>query len=99
MSQHMSDFVKKTREHFDMLCDSALSTLHPGEELNVSLNAEESLFVRFNGNRVRKARTKMASALVENISTGEKPRRRARTRVIPIKTAVTMKFGHALSAH
>lgn len=49
----MSDFVKKTREHFDMLCDSALSTLHPGEELNVSLNAEESLFVRFNGNRVR----------------------------------------------
>jgi hypothetical protein len=62
-------------------------------------NVVEDFFVSFSGNRVRKAWTKMASALAENISSGEKPRQRARTIAVPIKTAVITKFGHALSAH
>src|SRR5258708_7400973 len=40
----------------------------------------------------------MESALEENISTGEKPRLRARIKAMPIKTAVTTKFGQALTA-
>ncbi len=41
----------------------------------------------------------MASTLEENISSGEKPRLRARIKAMPIKTAVTTKFGQALRAH
>lgn len=49
----MSHFMEKTRRHFDAMSDRLLESLKGKEELTISLNAEESLFVRFNGNHVR----------------------------------------------
>ncbi len=51
----MSDrsFIDRVHGHFDQLCDQLLGQLTSGEELTLNLNAEETLFVRFNGNRVR----------------------------------------------
>ncbi|MGZ3736419.1 MAG: TldD/PmbA family protein, partial [Bdellovibrionota bacterium] len=49
----MSQFVKNSRQHFDAVADSLFTSLSGGEELTVNLVAEESVFVRFNGNRVR----------------------------------------------
>lgn len=51
MSTH--DFTSRVHPLFDRLCADLLSQLAPGEELTINLNAEETLFVRFNGNRVR----------------------------------------------
>ncbi len=46
-------FSSRVRSHFDTVADHVLSRLSPGEELTVNLTAEETLFVRFNNNRVR----------------------------------------------
>lgn len=51
MSTH--DFTSRVHPLFDRLCADLLGQLAPGEELTINLNAEETLFVRFNGNRVR----------------------------------------------
>lgn len=47
------DFVGRVHQHFDRLCSDLLGKLASSEELTLNLNAEETLFVRFNGNRVR----------------------------------------------
>ncbi|MDP2366749.1 TldD/PmbA family protein [Rhodoferax sp.] len=51
MSAH--DFINRVQVHFDRLGADLLGQLTAGEELTLNLNAEETLFVRFNGNRVR----------------------------------------------
>ncbi|NDP40752.1 MAG: Zn-dependent protease [Rhodoferax sp.] len=48
-----SDFIARVHQHFDQLCADLLPELSPGEEATINLSAEESLFTRFNGNRVR----------------------------------------------
>lgn len=48
-----SDFSSHARSHFQTVTDSALSDLRAGEEAIFGLEAENTLFVRFNGNRVR----------------------------------------------
>jgi predicted Zn-dependent protease len=56
MSAHVviqSNFVGRVREHFDALSVHLLGLLTTGEELTINIAAEETLFVRFNGNRVR----------------------------------------------
>jgi len=47
------DFAGRVHAHFDRVCNHLLDELAPGEELTLNLNAEDTLFVRFNGNRVR----------------------------------------------
>ena len=47
------NFAARVREHFDAVAAHVLSGLAPGEELTVNITAEETLFVRFNNNRVR----------------------------------------------
>jgi predicted Zn-dependent protease len=47
------DFAIRVRRHFDQLCTGLLEKLTLGEEATINISAEESLFVRFNGNRVR----------------------------------------------
>lgn len=47
------NFTAKTKENFNALADHILGSLQKGEEVNINLNAEESVFVRFNGNKVR----------------------------------------------
>lgn len=49
----MKDFIKESRTHFDAVTDPLFASLKAGEELTANLVAEESLFVRFNANRVR----------------------------------------------
>ena len=51
MSQ--SPFVTTVRQHFDAVADCVLQSLLPREAATLNLNAEETLFVRFNNNRVR----------------------------------------------
>ena len=51
MTSH--DFTMRLRHHFDQLCSRLMAGLTPGEEATVNLSAEETLFVRFNGTRVR----------------------------------------------
>lgn len=51
MSSH--SFSERLRTHFDALCSDLLAQLGDGEEATVNLEAEETLFVRFNRNRVR----------------------------------------------
>ena len=46
-------FVNETRSHFDQLSESLFADLKAGEDLVLNLAAEDSLFVRFNGNQVR----------------------------------------------
>ena len=46
-------FSHTVHSHFNAVADVVLSSLHVGEELTVNLSAEETLFVRFNNNRVR----------------------------------------------
>ena len=48
-----SPFVTTVRQHFDAVADCVLQSLHPEEAATLNLNAEETLFVRFNNNRVR----------------------------------------------
>ena len=51
MSQH--DFIDTVRQHFDALADSVLGSLQGDEAVTLNLSAEETLFVRFNANKVR----------------------------------------------
>ncbi len=46
-------FSASVRSHFNAVADGVLASLTAGEELTVNLTAEETLFVRFNNNRVR----------------------------------------------
>ncbi len=47
------DFITAVQQHFDRLCADLLPRLSDGEEATINISAEESLFIRFNGNRVR----------------------------------------------
>lgn len=47
------DFTEKTKSAFNAVSDHILGSLQGHEEANVNLHAEESLFVRFNGSKVR----------------------------------------------
>ena len=47
------NFAARVRAHFDAVAVHVLSGLSAGEELTINITAEETLFVRFNGNRVR----------------------------------------------
>ncbi len=47
------DFVTRVHRHFDQLCTHLLAKLASGEQATINITAEETLFVRFNGNRVR----------------------------------------------
>ena len=47
------DFITRVHAHFDRLCADLLTKLGAGEEATLNIAAEETLFVRFNGNRVR----------------------------------------------
>jgi predicted Zn-dependent protease len=46
-------FSTRVHSHFNAVADAALADLRAGEELTLGLSAEETLFVRFNNNRVR----------------------------------------------
>ena len=46
-------FSARVHSHFNAVADAVLADLHTGEELTLNLSAEETLFVRFNNNRVR----------------------------------------------
>lgn len=47
------NFIENTQQHFNSLCDFLISSLSSDEVLNLNLHSEDSVFVRFNGNRVR----------------------------------------------
>lgn len=49
----MLNFTEKTKQTFNDVADHLLAKLHKGEAASLNLHAEESLFVRFNGNKVR----------------------------------------------
>ena len=49
----LGKFATRVREHFEAVAAHVLSGLAAGEELTINVTAEETLFVRFNGNRVR----------------------------------------------
>ncbi len=51
--QLLGSFSARVKTHFNLVADGVLASLHAGEELTVNLSAEETLFVRFNNNRVR----------------------------------------------
>ncbi len=53
MSQR--DFIDTVRVHFDDVCTQVLAQLQGDEAATLNLSAEESLYVRFNANRVRQA--------------------------------------------
>ncbi|WII73553.1 metallopeptidase TldD-related protein [Bdellovibrio sp. 22V] len=46
-------FSENTKKNFNLVADHLLANLQGDEAANVNLHAEESLFVRFNGNKVR----------------------------------------------
>ena len=47
------DFVDAVRQHFDAVADAVLGALLVDEAATLNLSAEETLFVRFNANKVR----------------------------------------------
>lgn len=49
----MISFKSSLKEHFHSLCDDLLSDLNAGEEAVLNLDAEQTSFLRWNGNRVR----------------------------------------------
>lgn len=51
MSQ--SDFIARVKLHFQHLATFVLAQIQAQEELTLNISAEETLFVRFNANRVR----------------------------------------------
>ena len=53
MSAGIGNFTVRVRELFDAVAAHVLSGLAAGEELTINVTAEETLFVRFNDNRVR----------------------------------------------
>jgi len=46
-------FISLVKTHFDACSSALLSSLSTGEELTINVAAEDTLFIRFNGNRVR----------------------------------------------
>jgi predicted Zn-dependent protease len=48
-----SDFVDDTRQLFDAVADTVLASLQCDESATLNLSAEETLFIRFNNNKVR----------------------------------------------
>lgn len=48
-------FVETSRALFDHISEAAFASLEPGEELGLSLDAEDQTYVRFNRGRVRQA--------------------------------------------
>ena len=46
-------FFEQVREEFDAVSEALFSALQAGEDLTLNLAAEDTLFIRFNGNRVR----------------------------------------------
>ena len=49
----LSDFVDATRQLFDAVSDTVLASLQGDESATLNLSAEETLFIRFNNNKVR----------------------------------------------
>ena len=47
------DFISQVRQHFELVSADILGRLEAGEEAALNITAEETLFVRFNANRVR----------------------------------------------
>ena len=47
------DFSTQTSALLDTLCEHLFSRLQTGEDVNVNLDAEETLYLRFNNNRIR----------------------------------------------
>lgn len=47
------EFISKARANFDATSGALFASLQGAEELTINVAAEETLFVRFNGNRVR----------------------------------------------
>ncbi|MGZ3791403.1 MAG: TldD/PmbA family protein [Bdellovibrio sp.] len=47
------EFIEKTKANFNEIADYLLSNLQGQEQANVNLHGENSLFVRFNGGKVR----------------------------------------------
>ena len=47
------DFMTSVRMHFDAVAADVLARLESGEEATLNIAAEQTLFVRFNNNRVR----------------------------------------------
>ncbi len=47
------DFIDEVRELFDAVTDKVLAGLQGDESATLNLNAEETLFIRFNSNKVR----------------------------------------------
>ena len=48
-----TDFIQRVQTQFDNICADLLGRLVAGEEATINITAEDTLFVRFNGNRVR----------------------------------------------
>lgn len=46
-------FIEQNQKHFNTLCDFLFSNLNSDEVLNINLHAEDSIFVRFNANKIR----------------------------------------------
>lgn len=51
------NFIKSTQKNFDDVSQFLFSQLSENEELNLNLHAEDSIFVRFNGNKIRQNTT------------------------------------------
>jgi predicted Zn-dependent protease len=49
----MSGFIRTVRDHFDAVAGQVLGQLAEGEAVTLNLSAEDTLYVRFNANRVR----------------------------------------------
>jgi predicted Zn-dependent protease len=47
------DFMTRTRAHFNAVADRVLGQLREDEQATLNLTAEDTLYLRFNGNRVR----------------------------------------------
>ena len=47
------DFSKQTSLLLDAICERLFANLRPGEDVTASLEAEETLYLRLNNNRVR----------------------------------------------
>jgi len=72
------DFTTRVQRHFDQLSTELLAQLVASEEATLNLSAEETLYVRFNGNRVRQntdvEQLSLALRLQSNGRTVEKSR-------------------------
>ena len=75
------------------------SNRQPTVPITHNLRPAENYSAALSGKRVRSVLTNAASALAENISRGENPRRRAKTSASKMRSAVITILGHALSAH